>query len=155
MADPITLAITTAALTATSQLMGVAQQRAVAGAQAENLTEQARATALEAGAAEEAKRRETRRAMGETRAAGAEMGLLESGSFQDAYSQAATMAELDALNIRYSGETKRQGLLAEAKLTKASKPSWAQGLIGAGASALSSGIGTYGAAGGKFTKGKG
>ena len=131
---------------ATSAIMEGAQARAIGSAQAAGLANEARNVGLEAGAAEEAKRRETRREFGELRAAGAQAGVLESASFDDAYRQAATAAELDAMNIAYSGETKRKGLLYESAVTRASRPSWAQIGISAGARALTG----YSAGGGKL-----
>jgi hypothetical protein len=131
---------------ATSSIMEGAQARAVASAQAAGMRNEARNVALEAGAAEEAKRRETREAFGELRAAGAQAGLSESVTFEDAYRQAATAAELDALNIAYSGETRRKGLLYEAAVTRAARPSWAQIGLSAGTRALTG----YTAGGGKL-----
>jgi hypothetical protein len=60
------------------------------------------------------------------------------------YKQAATAAELDALSLAYQGETQAQGLLTEAKITRASRPSWTQGIL----QAMSLGIGGYASAGG-------
>jgi hypothetical protein len=74
------------------------------------------------------------------------MGLLESASFADAYSQAATAAELDALNIRYEGEGRRRGLMFEAGATRAAKPLWGPAILSAGTNALMA----FSAAGGKM-----
>lgn len=119
-------------------LLEGAQQRATM--LAESKAEKLNARALErqssdearlAGLAEEAKRRETRASFGELRAAGAEGGVSASNSFAGAYSQAATAAELDALNIRYEGMQRRAGLLSEADAhrfagatIKKARPSW-------------------------------
>jgi hypothetical protein len=140
-----------AAASAISTISETAQARKVGKAQARGLEEQARAASLEAGSAEEAQRRQAREAFGETRAAGAQMGLLESASFADAYSQAATAAELDALNIRYEGEGRRRGLLFEAGATRAAKPLWGPAIIAAGTNALTA----YAGAGGKMPAGGG
>jgi hypothetical protein len=133
-----------AAASAVGTLAETGQARAIGKAQAVGLEEQARAATLEAGAAEEAQRRQARAAFGETRAAGAQMGLLESTSFADAYSQAATMAELDALNIRSAGESRRRGLMYEAGVTRAARPKWGPAVLSAGTKALSAFVGTGG-----------
>jgi hypothetical protein len=77
------------------------------------------------------------------------MGLLESASFADAYSQAATAAELDALNIRYEGEGRRRGLMFEAGATRAAKPLWGPAILSAGTNALKA----FSGAGGKLPAG--
>lgn len=150
-----------AGLSGLTSFAGFLQQRAqgeataqAADYNAKSLEQQAAATSLQAGAAEEAKRRETRAAFGKTRAAGAEFGLLESGSFADVYRQSAAAAEIDALNIRYEGEARRVGLLNQsaaekyqAKAARKMRPSWLMGAIGAGTSALT----TYGSLGGKLS----
>jgi len=46
------------------------------------------------------------------------------------------MAELDALNIRYEGETKRKGLLYESAVTRAARPKWGPAILSAGTNAL-------------------
>ena len=133
-----------AAAAAVSTLAETAQARAVGAAQARGLEEQARAAGLEAGIEEEAQRRQAMFQMGETRAAGAQMGLTESATFADVYGQAATAAELDALNIRFTGEGRRKGLMYEAAVTRAARPKWGPALLSAGVKAL----GAYGSAGG-------
>ena len=138
MADPVTAAIV-ATLQFAGEMAATAQQRAIGKAQARGLEEQARAAGLEAGIEEEAQRRQAAFQMGETRAAGAQMGLAESVTFGDVYSQAATAAELDALNIRFTGEGRRKGLMYEAAVTRAARPKWGAAIISAGARAL----GTY------------
>lgn len=152
MADPVTWA---AIIAGGSQFIAsvseTAQARAIGAAQARGIEEQARAASLQAGVEEEAQRREAAFQMGEARAAGAEMGLVDSVTFGDVYGQAATMAELDALNIRYTGEGRRRGLLYEAAVTRAARPKWGPALLSAGAKAL----GAYGSAGGTFPGGSG
>lgn len=109
--------IASAASAGVSMMSGAGEARSAAraeGANATALERQAEVTAREASLAEEAKRRQTRADFGELRASGAEAGVSASNSFADAYSQAATAAELDALNIRYQGMQKRAGLLYEA-----------------------------------------
>ena len=129
---------------AVSTIAETAQARAVGEAQAKGLEEAARGASMQAGVEEEAQRRQAAFQMGETRAAGAQMGLLESASFGDVYGQAATMAELDALNIRYTGEGRRRGLMYEAGVTRAARPKWGPAILSAGVKAL----GAYGSAGG-------
>lgn len=125
-----------AAASAAATLAETAQARAVGAAQARGIEEQARAVGLETGLIEENQRKAARRQFGETRAAGAQFGLLESPSFVDAANQAAVMAELDALNIRYEGETKRKGLLYESAVTRAARPKWGPAILSAGTNAL-------------------
>jgi hypothetical protein len=137
-----------AAASAASTLMQVGQQRAVLGAEARAKEIEAATTRQEAGLQVEALGRETRRQFGETRAAGSEMGLLDSVTFGDVYKQAATAAELDAANLAYQGETQAQGLLTEAKIARAARPSWAMGTLQAAAS----GLGAYSSAGGSFER---
>lgn len=133
-----------AAASATSSLMDTAQQRAVSKAQENMLKGEASVARRQAGLQEEALRRETQRQFGELRAAGAQAGLTESVSFADVYKQAATAAELDALSTAYQGETEAQSLLTEAAITRASRPSWAQGIL----RATSAAAGGYQGAGG-------
>jgi hypothetical protein len=143
MAAPVAIAIAAAAATASS-LMSTAQQRAVGKAQAQALEVDASVARRQAGLETEALGRDTRRQFGELRAAGGQAGLLDSVTFGDVYKQAATAAELDALSLAYQGETQAQGLLTEAKITRASRPSWTQGIL----QAMSLGIGGYASAGG-------
>ena len=106
---------------AVGMMSGAGQSRDQAraeGANATALERQAEVTAREASLAEEAKRRQSRADFGELRAAGAGAGMSASNSFADAYSQAATAAELDALNIRYEGMQKRAGLIQEAEAAR-------------------------------------
>lgn len=145
MADPITIAaIVAASAAAGSSLMATGQQRAVGAAQARALETQAGVARQQAGLQEEALRRDTRRQFGELRAAGAQAGLTESVTFGDVYKQAATAAELDALSLAYQGETEAGGLLTEARIVRASRPSWVQGIL----QAASAGAGGYAGAGG-------
>ena len=142
--DPATIAALAAAASAASTAMAGGQQRAVAGAEARAREVEAGTARREAGLQVEALGRETRRQFGELRAAGAQAGTLESVSFSDAYKQAATAAELDALSLAYQGETQAQGLLTEAKIIKASRPSWTQIAL----QSASAGLGGYTGAGG-------
>lgn len=135
-----------AAAAAASSLMATGQQRQVGAAQARALEMEAGVARRQAGLEVEALGRETRRQFGELRAAGAQAGLTESVTFGDVYKQAATAAELDALSLAYQGETQAQGLLTEARITRASRPSWVQGIL----QAASAGGSAYAATGGSF-----
>lgn len=131
---------------AASSLMATGQARQVGAAQARALEMEASIARRQAGLEEEALRRETQRQFGELRAAGAQAGLAESVTFGDVYKQAATAAELDALSLAYQGETQAQGLLTEARIVRASRPSWAQGIL----QATAAGLGGYAGAGGQL-----
>jgi hypothetical protein len=125
-----------AAASAGSSLMATGQQRQVGAAQARQLEVEAGGARRQAGMQEEQLRRETQRGFGELRAASAQAGLSESVSFGDVYKQAATAAELDAMSLAYQGETQAQSLLTEARITRAARPSWAQGILQAGSAGL-------------------
>jgi hypothetical protein len=139
-----------AAAAASSSLMATGQERAVGEAQARALEVGAGVKRTEAGLAEEALGREQRRQFGELRAAGAEAGLTKSVTFGDVYKQAATAAQLDRMMTAYQGETEARGLLTEAKITRAARPSWAQGIL----RAASAGAQGYAAGGGSLGGGK-
>lgn len=139
-----------AAASAGASLMATGQARQVGAAQAKLLETQAGVARQQAGLETEALSRETRRQFGELRAAGAQAGLVDSVTFGDVYKQAATAAELDALSLAYQGETEAQSLLSEARITRASRPSWVQGIL----QAAGAGLGTYAAAGGQFPSGR-
>ena len=138
-----------AAAAAASSLMATGQQRQVGAAQARALEMEASVARRQAGLEEEALRRETQRQFGELRAAGAQAGLTESVTFGDVYKQAATAAELDALSLAYQGETQAQGVLTEARTTRASRQSWASGIL----QASMLGLGGYASAGGTLPSG--
>ena len=138
------IAIAGASAAAVSSLMSTGQQRQVGAAQARALEMEASVVRRQAGMEEEALRRDTQRQFGELRAAGGQAGLLDSVTFGDVYKQAATAAELDALSLAYQGETQARGLLTEARITRAARPSWVQGILQAGAA----GMGGYAGAGG-------
>lgn len=72
----------------------------------------------EAGAREEAQRRDAAFQLGRQRAAIAQSGGGFGGSAADVMRQSASLAELDALNIRYEGDLRRRGLLAEAGMSR-------------------------------------
>ncbi len=74
--------------------------------------------ARDALANEEALRRDSSQFMGRQAAAMAQAGGGAGGTNDLVARQSAVLAELDALNIRYCGMTKRTALLAEAKSVK-------------------------------------
>ena len=133
-----------AAAAAGSSMMAGAQQRKIGTAQARALEMEASVARRQAGMEEEALRRDTQRQFGELRAAGGQAGLLDSVTFGDVYKQAATAAELDALSLAYQGETQAAGLLTEASITRASRPSWTQIAL----QSASAGMGGYAGGGG-------
>lgn len=77
------------------------------------LRENARTELSAAARDEEAQRRAARAAIGRQAAAQAEAGIGTSGTGGLLLEQSAVLAELDALNIRYGGELRSKGLLAE------------------------------------------
>lgn len=77
------------------------------------LREQSRAELSASARDEEAQRRAARIALGRQAAAQAEAGIGTSGSAGLLLDQSAVLAELDALNIRYGGELRSKGLLAQ------------------------------------------
>lgn len=92
----------------------------IAGGKAEqnSLKNQAKVASQQAYRDEETQRRDTRQLRGAQAAALAENGLTPDGSSGMMADQAATNAELDALNIRYAGILKRHGLRTEARNAK-------------------------------------
>lgn len=78
--------------------------------------QQAETTRAIYGEKEQQQRREAAFIVGKQRAAGAQAGLGLGGSFADVADQSGVMAELDALNIRYTGEMEAKGLLSKAGL---------------------------------------
>lgn len=74
--------------------------------------------ARDAFANEEAQRRDASQLAGAQAAAMAQAGGGAGGTNELVARQSAVLAELDALNIRYSGLTKRAASLSEARATK-------------------------------------
>lgn len=139
-----------AAAAASSSLMATGQERAVGGAQARAKEVEAGVARTQAGLESEALAAQQRRQFGELRAAGAEAGLTESVTFGDVYRQAAAAAELDRSLVEYQGETQARGLLTEARIIRAARPSWAQGIL----RAASAGVQGYAGGGGTLGGGK-
>jgi len=94
----------------------------------------------EANLHEEAQRRKNRQLLARQRAQLAESGIGFEAMGESLIEDSATMAELDALNIRYEGETQRRGLLAGANLSRMEgKNAQKAGYFKAGATLLSGG----------------
>lgn len=128
-----------------------AQQAADYNAEIE--AQNARVARQQAGAREEAQRRQARQVLGEQRAALSQAGIGLAGSAADVYGQSAANAELDALNIRYEGELGARGLLAQSALTSYegkvagmnAKSAKKAGYVNAASSLLAGATNAYGA----------
>lgn len=77
-------------------------------------TQNAQIARNNASVREELQRRKSRSILAQQFAGTAQAGIDFSGTAADVFSQSETMAELDALNIRYEGDLQSRGLLAEA-----------------------------------------
>lgn len=127
-------------------------QAAVAARNAMLQRQQARTARQQAGAEEEAQRRQAAQFLGTQRAAIGQSGIGYGGSAGQLIEDSAIQAELDALNIRYGGEQQAQGLLEQARsselesglLRANAKQARAAGAMGAGTSLLSAGAQAYG-----------
>ena len=75
-------------------------------------------SAQQTSAREEEVRRRARRALGSQRAAIAQSGTGDGGSNAAIVQQSTTNAELDALNVRYSGALERMGILNDVTMRK-------------------------------------
>lgn len=157
MADPISwMTIAAAAASTASQavqgIQGYQQgmyEAAVADQNAKIAEGNAARARLDAARAEEAQRTEARQSLGRSAAAyaqgGAAGGGLGAGSGFRVIDQGAKAAELDALNIRYGGETEAFADLTQAAQFKAERSAAKKrargalmsGLLGSAASALS------------------
>lgn len=159
MADPVTIMLVASSA---MQAVGAIQQGKMAAAQGEAQMNaanyNARMKEIEAGitreqanAREEQQRRQARQVLGKQRAAVAQAGIGFGGSALDIMEQSATFAELDALTIRYEGDLKAKGLLAEAEYDKYSgqvamamgKAQKKAAYVSAAASMLSGAAGAY------------
>lgn len=124
MADPITIMMFSAAMSGVTAIASgnAAAAQAESQANAANynaiMAEQNASTARQAANVnEEAMRRKTAHQMGQLRAGLAENGVgLNSGTAGDLTAESAMNAELDALNIRYSGATQARDYQAQAAL---------------------------------------
>lgn len=126
-------------------------QSRLAQRDAQLLRGQARLARQQAGAEEEAQRRDAARFLGTQRAAVGQSGIGFGGTAGQLLEDSAVQSELDALNIRYGGELQATDLLnqagnedARAKVLKQNaKAAKRAGLMGAATSLLSSGSTAY------------
>jgi hypothetical protein len=153
MAWVAAVAAVISAVSAISQSEAQARQQESAADAARynaNLANQEADATLQASSAnEDAQRRKSAQQMGQQVAGMAENGIgLDSGTATDLTEQSAMNAELDALNIRYEGQSRARALKAGATLDKwnadnqtgSAGTTRTGGFLNAGASALS----TYG-----------
>lgn len=113
----------------------------------------------QAGAEEEAQRRQAKQILGTQRAAVGQSGIGFGGTAGMLLEDSAVQAELDALNIRYGGELQASDLLSQASqsdiesqiLKKNAKAAKKAGIMGAATSLLSAGAQAYGS--GLLTRG--
>ena len=122
-----------------SALLGSIGTYRRASDQSRALKMQGEMAARDALANEQAQRREANQFLGTQAAAMAQAGGGSGGTNDLVARQSAVLAELDALNIRYSGMTKRTALLAEAKSVKREGGLLAGAQLLAGSSKSSSG----------------
>ena len=162
MADPVSWAMmAAAAASSVSQLVGGVQaynqgkyEADVAGQNAKIAVDNAARARLDASMAEEAHMRQLRKELGRAAASASQSGVAAGGPGVGSYgainSQSAREGMLDALNIRYGGETEAHAHEVEAVQFRAERKAAIQrakgglltGVLGAGASALS-GYGDY------------
>lgn len=121
MADPMTMMIAAAAFKSAGKLVsgyseaaGYEAQANAEGYNARLATQNAETASSQANLREEQMRREARQVQGEQRAAIAEGGTGFGGSNLDIVRQDASLAELDALNARYTGALQRTSYTNEA-----------------------------------------
>jgi hypothetical protein len=143
----ITMAVS--ALSAVGSAQSAQQQADIAALSdkrdAEIAEANAEITLAQAGAREEQLRREQRQKLGASRAAIAQSGTGLLGSNADIYSAQARDAEMDALNLRYSGNLEATSLLNQkntslfnsAANTASGKAARNAGYVRAGATILS------------------
>lgn len=123
------------------------------------LTAQARVARQQAGAEEEAQRRQSRQFLGTQRAAMGQSGVGFGGTPGMLYEDNAMQAELDALNIRYGGEQQAANLINQANeagvsaqiLKNNAKQARRSGYLKAGVSLLGGAASLFGS-GGLFGK---
>lgn len=156
MADPVSwFMIAASAGSSLMQNVSAYQQgqaeSSAAGANAQIARDNAARARLDAGMAEEAQRREARKVLGRMAAAGSQSGAAGGGpgqgSFGAVINQSSKEAELDALNIRYGGETEAGASLTQAAQfdmeRKAAKQRAKMGLITGVMGAASAGLSGY------------
>lgn len=138
------------------QSAALSQQAAQERRNQQLLTQQAAVARQQAGADEEAQRRQNRQFLGTQRAAMGQSGVGFGGTPGMLYDDNAMLAELDALNIRYGGEQQASNLLTQAGeagisaqiLKSNAKQAKRAGLLGAGTSILGGAASLYGKFGG-------
>lgn len=126
------------------------------------LMAQARTARQQAGAEEEAQRRQSRQFLGTQRAAMGQSGVGFGGTPGMLYEDNAMLAELDALNIRYGGEQQAANLINQANEAGASadilksnaKQAKRAGYIKAGTSLLGGAAGMFGGGSGVNLQGQ-
>jgi hypothetical protein len=97
----------------------------------------------QATAREETQRRQARQILGEQRAGFSQAGIGLGGSASDIMDESATNAELDALTLRYEGDLRARGLMAQAESERfQGRNARTAGYMGAAGSILG-GIGGY------------
>ena len=122
MADPVTIMLVASSA---MQAVGAIQQGKAAEAQAQAQANanrynaqvkemQAGVERQQANVREDQQRRRARQVLAQQQAAVAQSGTGFMGSNLDVIDQSSYMAELDALTMRYEGEMRAKGLLAEA-----------------------------------------
>ncbi|MGE0533142.1 MAG: hypothetical protein AB7P35_17675 [Hyphomonadaceae bacterium] len=160
--DPGTLALlATAASVGSSVVQGLQaygqgkHEAEIAGMNAKTADENARRARLDAALEEEAQRRALRMELGRAASAsaqsGAQGGGMGKGSYAALNTQSARLGELDALNIRYAGETRAHASEVEAAQFRAerkaalmrAKSGLISGVLGAASAGLS-GVSNYG-----------
>lgn len=120
MGDPVTwMVVAATALKAGGTIMETQSARSEADTEAKVAGVNADLASSQAGQAEDAQRRQNREVLARQRAAVGESGFTSGGSFQKVEEQSAVEAELDALNIRYGGQLRRQGSLVQRDTAKA------------------------------------
>jgi hypothetical protein len=121
-------------------------------------TQNAAIAGQQSSAEQERVRRESRQILGAQRAAIGESGTAFSGSNMDILRQSTANAELDALNVQYSGELERTSLLNQAEGSrfnaKVARSSAKSANRMRWLSAAGAGLSAYGGAGGNMFLGK-
>jgi hypothetical protein len=100
---------------ANSQSAAYKSQKQASDYNAAVLTQNAANERAAANQREEAQRREARMILGSQRAAFAQAGTGLGGSAADVMEQSSTDAELDALTLRYEGDMRARGMMAQAE----------------------------------------
>jgi len=118
MSDPAKMVNAAAATQAMAALFSGFSQRNEADTQASVLNQQADTVGKQTVQAENAQRRQARQFLSRQAAAIGESGTGYGGSSAKLREQSAIEAELEALNIRYSGQQRAQGLRTEAGFAK-------------------------------------